>query len=79
MKKYVLLSAGSMEWRVRGIYDSMEQIIDILRKDWGLSEEECNIDNIDDVISDGDMRVVSGPYYPSLQVQRDEKIDEIVK
>lgn len=76
-KKYVLMSAGAMDWRIRGIYDSKKQVAEQTRKDWGLSEEECNEDNIDDVLDENECKLESGDYYPSKEVQRDEKLEKI--
>lgn len=33
-KVYIAMSAGTMDWRIDGIYDSLEEMLDRYRKDW---------------------------------------------
>ena len=72
------MSAGAMDWRIDGIYDSIDQVIEMIREDWGLSESECNDKNISQVLRNADMKVEYGTYHQSKQVQRDEKIEELI-
>jgi hypothetical protein len=53
----VLLSAGAMDWKVYGIYNSEEDMLRRLSIDWG---DEVTID---DIYDDSELRVSSGKYY----------------
>lgn len=72
-KKVVLLSAGS-SWRVDGIYDSEEDLLEQLREDWGDPDL-----TIDDLLEDNEYMVESGYYYKSKSKIREEKIDDVLK
>ena len=73
-KKVVLLSAGSMSYRVNGIYDSEEDLLEQLREDWGDPDL-----TIDDLLEDNEYMIESGYYYKSKSKIREEKIDDVLK
>ena len=75
-KLWIVLSAGAMDYRVDGIYDSMEQILEKFKEDW---DDTLTMENITDYdwLSDNELKIESGTYYQSKEVMRDEKIDTI--
>ena len=75
---FVAMSPGTMEWRIDGIYDSKEEMLDTYRKDWGL--EEYNDQELEDYLSEDDeWRYTTSTYTQSLQISRDNKLSEIVE
>jgi len=72
-KVVVLLRAGSMSWGVDGVYDSIEDLLDHKRKDWGDPDL-----TIDDLLEEGDYQIEYGDYYINKATIREEKIDDII-
>ena len=56
MKKYILMSAGAMAWRIDGIYDTEQQILEQL----GI----IDIDALYEYLDDNEMKIEEGYYYP---------------
>ena len=77
-KVFVAMSAGTMEMRVDGIYDTKEEMLDTYRKDWGLGE--YNDQELEDYLTeDGEWGYTTTTYTQSLQVSRDNKLIEIIE
>lgn len=63
MKKIILMSAGTFEYRVDGIYDNIEQVLEELRIQWNMpemTEDEMYVE-----LSNCDMKIDEGKYFPS--------------
>ncbi len=73
-KVYIVMSAGTMEWRIDGIYDSMEQVLKKFQDDWDIPE--LTMDEIEDCdwLNENEIRIKTGSYF-----QRDDNINEIIK
>ena len=64
MKKIILMTAGAFDWRIQGIYDTKEQLLEILKKDWGC--DELTLEHMDsrDWQRDNEIRIEQGEYFP---------------
>jgi NifB/MoaA-like Fe-S oxidoreductase len=67
MKKYILMSAGYAEWRIDGVYDSMEQLVEVFKKDYGC--DDITIDDIEnmDFLREIEMKIEEADYYPATK------------
>ena len=77
-KKYILMTAGTMDWRISGIFDTMEQILEKLKKDWGT--EDLTMDEIKSRSwqSEYEIKIEESIYYPDIKTIRDNKINTII-
>ena len=55
--KFVLYSAGTMEWRKQGVYNSKQEMIDFLVNDYGLDElKDCDENDINNIIYEYELK-----------------------
>ena len=78
--KWVLSSGGAFDFSVSGIYDTQEQLLEQLRKDWGIGDELT----VDEMMthrwqSDAEIKIEKAEYFQSKTELRDEKIQEVLK
>lgn len=61
------MSAGYAEWRIDGVYDSMEQLVEVFKKDYGC--DDITIDDIGDMnfLREIEMRIEEADYYPEIK------------
>ena len=74
---YIAMSAGTMEMKVDGVYDSKEDMIDYYRKAWGIEGDDEEVLNY--LQQDGEWSYDKSTYHKSIQVSRDNKLSEIIE
>ena len=60
MTKYVLMDKGAYDWRIMGIYDSMEQILRWLQDAYGMPELTLEDIENGDFIYNNEMQIING-------------------
>ena len=55
--KFVLYSAGDMEWRKQGVYNSKQEMLDFLINEWRLEElKDCDENDINDIFTENELK-----------------------
>ncbi len=74
--KWVVSFYGS---GIDGIYDSIDQILEKFKFEWGDDSLTLEIISSHDWLSDNEIKIEKVEYFQSLKELRDEKITEILK
>ena len=64
MKKIILMSPGAYDWRIDGIYDTKEQLLETLKIDWGCDDLTMEEMEDPDWQDNHDTKIIEGNYYP---------------
>lgn len=75
-KVYIAMSAGASQWRIDGVYDSLEEMLDLYRKYWGIEGTDDEV--LEYLQEDGEWMYNTSEYHQSIQVSRDNKLNEII-
>jgi len=74
--KWVVSFYGS---RIDGVYDSLDQILEKFKSEWGDDSLTLDIISSRTWLSDNEIKIEKVEYFQSLKELRDEKITELLK